>query len=372
MGLALTGVAVDAATDVLTGVTNDVSDAVNDAIKDTTLAQVEEVNQTIRSVSSHSLMARRVTDFEEGKAAIHAMKDSLEAIVASLSGATLQPPIVIFIDELDRCRPTYAVKLLEEIKHLFDVPGLVFIFAMNGDQLAHSVTSAYGVGFDGRAYIRRFIDREYQLAEPALEPLLEKLCQNAGITEQRLRFPLITRPGIGRINTTMASIIAEYMRQYSLSARDAYELVDTLQTSLALTSNGVRLEGAYLLPLLIAKLKGQPSGSLPQLKKATSWRYYQALDAFHRETVEFTFEEMAAQFASAAAMPHQAIADAYHSERPSFAIQAIGNSRDWNADPLPLWDVAQYPKLIAAVARFGNPAATTTEAREAPQARWLN
>ena len=36
--------------------------------------------------------------------------------------------LVIFIDELDRCKPTYAIKLLERIKHYFNQEKITFVF----------------------------------------------------------------------------------------------------------------------------------------------------------------------------------------------------------------------------------------------------
>ncbi len=86
------------------------------------------------------------------------LKASLSSLVASV-GEGKRPPVIIIVDELDRCRPTYAVKLLEEIKHAFDVHGLVFILGMNGEQLGHSLSGAYGPGFNGPAYLSRFISR---------------------------------------------------------------------------------------------------------------------------------------------------------------------------------------------------------------------
>lgn len=78
-------------------------------------------------------------------------------------------PLLFFVDELDRCRPDFALELLERIKHLFDVPGIIFILVIDPDQLHHSVRSLYGQGMDARGYLRRFIDLEYELPDP-VEP----------------------------------------------------------------------------------------------------------------------------------------------------------------------------------------------------------
>jgi len=75
-------------------------------------------------------------------------------------------PLFFFVDELDRCRPDFALELLERIKHLFDVPGIVFILVVDPDQLRHSVKSLYGRGMDAQGYLRRFVDLEYKLPPP--------------------------------------------------------------------------------------------------------------------------------------------------------------------------------------------------------------
>ena len=66
--------------------------------------------------------------------------------------------IIIFIDELDRCRPTFAIETLERIKHIFDVPGFVFVLSVDKDQLSHSVKGLYGQDMDSQGYLRRFFD----------------------------------------------------------------------------------------------------------------------------------------------------------------------------------------------------------------------
>lgn len=66
--------------------------------------------------------------------------------------------IVIFIDELDRCKPLYAVKLLERIKHYFSNDKIKFIFAINKEETQHTIKCVYGQGYDGARYLDRFFD----------------------------------------------------------------------------------------------------------------------------------------------------------------------------------------------------------------------
>ncbi|MFA0815312.1 MAG: P-loop NTPase fold protein [Anaerofustis sp.] len=66
--------------------------------------------------------------------------------------------LIIFVDELDRCRPTFAVETLEIVKHFFDSENVVFIFAVDLEQLSHSIATMYGAGMDSAGYLRRFFD----------------------------------------------------------------------------------------------------------------------------------------------------------------------------------------------------------------------
>jgi hypothetical protein len=64
-------------------------------------------------------------------------------------------PLVFIIDELDRCRPTFALELLEKIKHFFAVPGVFFVLVASRRQLETAVRSAYG-DIDARTYLEKF------------------------------------------------------------------------------------------------------------------------------------------------------------------------------------------------------------------------
>lgn len=71
--------------------------------------------------------------------------------------------IIFFIDELDRCRPSFAIELLEVIKHLFDIDNFIFVISIDKEQLSHSVSTIYGHNMDTVGYLRRFFDLDYKL-----------------------------------------------------------------------------------------------------------------------------------------------------------------------------------------------------------------
>ena len=88
---------------------------------------------------------------------------------------------MIFVDELDRCRPSYAIELLEVAKHLFAVDGLVVVFSVNRSQLAHSIRSVYGESFDAEDYLHRFFNLNYRLPPTNHKLFVESIIQQTGI-----------------------------------------------------------------------------------------------------------------------------------------------------------------------------------------------
>ena len=81
-------------------------------------------------------------------------------------------PLFIIIDELDRCRPDFAISLLEITKHIFNIPGVVFIIATDTEQLQHSIKVIYGIDFSAYHYLSRFFDRRFLLPSPKVRELL--------------------------------------------------------------------------------------------------------------------------------------------------------------------------------------------------------
>lgn len=71
--------------------------------------------------------------------------------------------LIIFIDELDRCKPGYAVKFLERIKHYFTNDRITFVFSINTKELQHTIKRHYGDDFDACRYLDRFFDLRISL-----------------------------------------------------------------------------------------------------------------------------------------------------------------------------------------------------------------
>lgn len=136
----------------------------------------------ILSDYANKTIDEKFSNFEANKNALKDFRKQLEGFaleinkVEETSGA-----IMFFIDELDRCRPTFAVELLERVKHFFNVPGIIFVLAIDKEQIGHSIRSMYGSGMDVDGYLRRFIDLEYKLPDSDIEAYCDYLFDYYGL-----------------------------------------------------------------------------------------------------------------------------------------------------------------------------------------------
>jgi len=103
--------------------------------------------------------------FEEGEKSISQFRSQLGKLTTQIRAEKADWTLFVLIDELDRCRPTHAIVLLERVKHLFNVDNVVFVVATDTAQLSESVRAVYGAGFDGMRYLSRFFDRTYHFPE---------------------------------------------------------------------------------------------------------------------------------------------------------------------------------------------------------------
>ena len=114
------------------------------------------------SVYLENIIEDRLKNRSKDVALIEEFRALLSAIPSKLRGQN-DAPLVVIIDELDRCRPSFAVEFIEKIKHFFSVKNVVFLLVMNKDQLEESVRFVYGSNIDARAYLQKFINVETKI-----------------------------------------------------------------------------------------------------------------------------------------------------------------------------------------------------------------
>ncbi len=141
-----------------------------DLLDDTKIKFFKEfANAWLKFCSSGALSVDSLTNEHDIIAEHKCYKKQLEKFKKNLGKfatdyrSIMNYPLVIVIDELDRCRPTFAIDVLEVAKHLFSTDGVVFVLALNQRQLGHSVAAIYGDRFDSIGYLEKFVDVTFRL-----------------------------------------------------------------------------------------------------------------------------------------------------------------------------------------------------------------
>jgi hypothetical protein len=125
------------------------------------------------SESTAEGLEKELNNYLERKNNIESFKNSLASFV---NKTTKGKPLVFLIDELDRCKPSFAVEVLEQIKHVFSVPQIVFVLSVDKEQLGHAIRGYYGSdNLDAGEYLKRFIDVNYSLPEPSTKDFCDYL-----------------------------------------------------------------------------------------------------------------------------------------------------------------------------------------------------
>lgn len=137
--------------------------------------EIETLNDAIKNFAKGTteILEQEIKDFTQKKETIKEFRKTIEQFIKEDNS---QKPLVFFIDELDRCRPDYAVEFLEQMKHLFSVKGIVFVLSIDKNHLACSIRGFYGnENINTEEYLRRFIDLEYSIPNPSIKEFCKYL-----------------------------------------------------------------------------------------------------------------------------------------------------------------------------------------------------
>ncbi len=130
------------------------------------------------------LAEEKIKQYENDKLGIVEFRKELASFAKSLSeDQSKKMPLIFFVDELDRCKPDFSLALLERIKHIFSVEGVVFVLGIDRKQIEQSVKSIYGQEMDQDGYLRRFIDYRFPLLQPSSEGFSQFLFERFAMSE---------------------------------------------------------------------------------------------------------------------------------------------------------------------------------------------
>ena len=123
--------------------------------------------ETIENVTKGTteILEQEIKEYSKKKKTITEFRKDLENFIKKTDN---EKPLIFIIDELDRCRPDYAVEVLEQMKHFFSVPGIVFVLSIDKNHLSSAIKGFYGSEhINTDEYLRRFIDLEYSIPAPS-------------------------------------------------------------------------------------------------------------------------------------------------------------------------------------------------------------
>ncbi|EGQ8139788.1 KAP family P-loop NTPase fold protein [Vibrio cholerae] len=218
---------------------------------------VDENGKPIDMSFAASEAVKYLIDEHDAKsAAIESLKTSVFEWVTAVTGIKKKElPAFIFIDELDRCRPSYAVEMLETIKHIFDISGVVFVVATDTEQLQHAVKVVYGDGFDANIYLGRFFNSRYSLKAPNLENFLDVHSDVSRLSGDYFReLQIEVLPFNEDANVTLRNI-SIVLDAFKVSARTAIQIADRVVATLSNMPRGSKIDILMLTALLCIKEK---------------------------------------------------------------------------------------------------------------------
>ena len=197
-----------------------------------------------------SYAEKQLDKFDEVERSFIDFKESLQEEVISLSEKHQSRPLFVMIDELDRCRPSYAVELLEAAKHLFSVDKVIFVLAINRAQLVHSIKRLYGTSFDAEGYFRRFFDVDYALPLPKRADFVLQTLRDLKFDEKSDK-----NTGIFEVVPTM---IAQFLARSNLDFRRIGQAVRRISLACAsLDGSSYRAVAATSVAVIVREIDPQ-------------------------------------------------------------------------------------------------------------------
>jgi len=184
----------------------------------------ETVTDTANTIANHTIDVAVEALLKEQ---IEAEKN-LETLKSCLKELAADKPIILFIDELDRCRPDYAVDMLEVIKHVFDIENVKVVLVTNTKQLRAAINHRYGAEVDAQKYLDKFL--KYSFALP--DKVVDRYEEGRALVSVHYFERLIKGSHIGGVlfsGYKVMDCINEMIKRNNLSLRETERLVRFLE-----------------------------------------------------------------------------------------------------------------------------------------------
>ncbi|WP_421319492.1 KAP family P-loop NTPase fold protein [Aeromonas veronii] len=249
-------------------------------------AGLEDGDFSMEGEDADKLVDTLCSNHKERYESIQYLKNEIRQWVegaVGLSEGELDYPAFILIDELDRCRPSYAVEMLETIKHIFDIPGVVFVLATDTEQLQHAIKVIYGDGFDAESYLGRFFHRRFTLGSISRREFIQQ-----AIVDKKLHFEHINVwPEITN-SQVLVNVLTAVCDHFSLSLRKTEQVLDRTFAS-TINYQGGKLNLIFLVYLFSLSEKNNEDyravadGKMPKTDNHPTLKGFNSLTSEYEE-----------------------------------------------------------------------------------------
>ena len=162
---------------------------------------------------------------------------NLKALQSLLEEQAKDKPIIIFIDELDRCRPDFSVHMLEVIKHTFNVKNVKFVLVTNTTQLKAAINHAYGSSINASRYLDKFIKFTIALPDKFEHNFQPQISSVAYFNQLIKQSKTLSQTEFINLQTAPTKLVHELITYNQLSLREVETFVRYLEIANALNIN---------------------------------------------------------------------------------------------------------------------------------------
>lgn len=256
-------------------------------LKLTTLSLVDmyEIGSDINDIIKTGWQSKSwgvVEDYRKAVAAQTDFRSRFEKLALKYSKDT-KCPLVFIIDEVDRCRPTFSVALLERIKHLLNVKNTVFALGVDTEALGTTIKTVYGE-IDVENYLRRFFDIKFNLPNPNRVQYIDLLWKRYLLDERIRSYVHDPEDAKTRDENVFKELLSDYADCAQLSLREIEEAMRLFMMLFLSGGHDIVLPPYQSVVMIILKLRNRK-----MYEEFTSLTY--DIEAVVEEIVRIPFDD---------------------------------------------------------------------------------
>lgn len=213
---------------------------------------LDKITEQALASFAETIAREQLEKYEKAKKTLTTFRCALSDLAKSFSSEEERKPLVFIIDELDRCRPSFSIEVLEKAKHFFNVENIIFVLGADKDQLGHSIKAVYGNDLNVNGYLRRFIDLDYVLPSPDKGLFVKVLFKKHSFNEY---FSSKTGSETRYEGEQALEMFTELFELYNLTLREQEHCCSLLSLSIRTTPDNYKLHPLFLCFLIVLKIK---------------------------------------------------------------------------------------------------------------------